>query len=56
MPSNRKPNRYPERVFGRVPEHTLSRIDATLRPGEDRAAWLREAVGKLLATREAEVR
>lgn len=48
--------RYPEAAHLKLPAATLSRIDATLRPGEDRAAWLREAVGKLLATREAEVR
>lgn len=48
------PNRYPERLFFRALPSTISRIADALRPGETVADFLREAVAKLLATREAE--
>jgi metal-responsive CopG/Arc/MetJ family transcriptional regulator len=43
---------FPEAAQLRLPEGYLARVDATLKGGETRSAWLREAILNELQRRE----
>jgi hypothetical protein len=45
--------RWPERVMAKLPAGTLERIAAVLEKGEERTAFLREAVEREIERREA---
>jgi hypothetical protein len=43
--------RYPDKIIAALPEGTITRIESSLKPGETKTNFLREAVETLLSQR-----